>query len=51
MVFFADQPNGSLLEDKQWNSIRLDSVNLGIFGKPHKILLGLMPKPSSPLTP
>ena len=46
MVFFADQPNSSLLDDKQWTN-----VNLGIFGKPHKILLGLVPKPSSPLTP
>jgi hypothetical protein len=46
MVFFADQPDGRLLDDEQ-----KDMVNLGIFGKPHKILLGWMPRPSSPLTP
>jgi hypothetical protein len=45
MVFFADQPDGSLLDDKQQSN-----VNLGIFGKPHKILLDWVPKPSSPLT-
>jgi hypothetical protein len=46
MVFFADRLNGSLLDDGQPTR-----VNLGIFGKPHKILLDWVPTPSSPLTP
>jgi hypothetical protein len=46
MVFFADPPDGSLLNEEQQ-----DNVNLGIFGKPHKILLNRLSRPSSPLTP
>jgi hypothetical protein len=46
MVFFADPPDGSLLDDERRNH-----VNLGIFGKPHKILLNRLSRPSSPLTP
>jgi hypothetical protein len=46
MVFFADPLDGSLLDNTQQNN-----VNLGIFGKPHKILLNRLSRPSSPLTP
>lgn len=46
MVFFADPPDGSLLNNEPQNN-----VNLGIFGKPHKILLNRLSRPSSPLTP